>query len=126
MNAILSIKPQFVNEIEAGRKLFEYRKSIFRQPVERVYIYASSPVGRIVGEFQPVDVVFGVPAAVWEETWQFSGITKRFFDEYFMGRSSAYAIEIRNFVKYDIPLDLPLGVHAPQNFCYIDSLIAVH
>ncbi len=122
MNAILSIKPQFVDEIEAGRKLFEYRKSIFRQPVERVYIYASSPVGRIIGEFQPADVVFGVPAAVWEETWQFSGITKRFFDEYFMGRSSAYAIVIRNFVKYDIPLDLPQGVHAPQNFCYIDSL----
>lgn len=122
MNAILSIKPQFVDEIEAGRKLFEYRKSIFKQPVERVYIYASSPVSRIIGEFQPIDVVVGAPAAVWNKTWQFSGITKSFFDDYFMGRPSAYAIVIRNFVKYDIPIDLPHGVHAPQNFCYIDSL----
>lgn len=122
MNAILSIKPQFVDEIEAGRKLFEYRKSIFKQPVERVYIYASSPVSRIIGEFQPIDVVVGAPAAVWNKTWQFSGITKSFFDDYFMGRPSAYAIVIRNFVKYDIPIDLPKGVHAPQNFCYIDSL----
>lgn len=46
MNAILSIKPEFVKEIVSGRKRYEYRKAIFRQPVEKVYIYM--PLRRLV------------------------------------------------------------------------------
>ena len=98
MNAILSIKPQFVEEIVAGKKKFEYRKSVFKQPVEKVYVYASAPISKVIGEFQPVDVVSGVPADVWKETKKFSGITKKFFDEYYKGRKTAYAIVIQNFV----------------------------
>ncbi len=64
MNAILSIKPEFVEEIKAGKKRYEYRKCIFKQPVEKVYVYASAPVSKVIGEFQPVDVVTGAPAEV--------------------------------------------------------------
>ena len=65
MNAILSIKPEYVAEIKAGRKRFEFRKAIFKEPVGKVYIYASAPVSMVVGEFQPVDVVKGSPDDVW-------------------------------------------------------------
>ena len=122
MNAILSIKPQFVEEIVAGKKKFEYRKSVFKQPVEKVYVYASAPISKVIGEFQPVDVVVGTPGDVWKETNKFSGITKRVFDEYYKGRKTAYAIVIQNFVKYDCQVNLPKGMHAPQSFRYIDSL----
>ena len=57
MNVILSIKPEYVAEIKAGRKGFEFRKTIFKEKVEKVYIYASSPVSKVVGEFQPVDIL---------------------------------------------------------------------
>lgn len=122
MNAILSIKPQFVEEIVAGKKKFEYRKSVFKQPVEKVYVYASAPISKVIGEFQPVDVVSGVPADVWKKTKEFSGITKKFFDEYYKGKKTAYAIVIQNFVKYDCHVILPKGMHAPQSFRYIDLL----
>lgn len=122
MNAILSIKPQFVEEIVAGKKKFEYRKSVFKQPVEKVYVYASAPISKVIGEFQPVDVVSGVPADVWKETKKFSGITKKFFDEYYKGRKTAYAIVIQNFVKYDCLVNLPKGMHAPQSYCYVESI----
>lgn len=122
MNAILSIKPQFVEEIVAGKKKFEYRKSVFKQPVEKVYVYASSPISKVIGEFQPVDVVFGVPADVWKETKEFSGITKKYFDEYYKGRKTAYAIVIQNFLKYERQVSLPEGIHAPQSYCYVESL----
>ena len=39
MNAILSIKQEFVKEIVSGRKRYEYRKAIFRQPVEPTEIF---------------------------------------------------------------------------------------
>ncbi len=118
MNAILSIKPQFVEEIKAGRKRYEYRKSVFKQPVEKVYVYASAPVSMIIGEFQPVDVVSGTPAEVWNKTRQFSGITKNFFEAYYEGRSMAYAIVIQNFVEYEKPRKIPF--QAPQSYRYVD------
>lgn len=122
MNAILSIKPQFVKEIVAGRKRFEYRKSVFKQPVEKVFIYASAPISKVVGEFQPVDVISGTPAEVWKRTKQYSGVKKGFYDEYFHGRSTAYAIVIQNLVMYEEALTLPKDVKAPQSYCYIDRV----
>ena len=49
MKVALSIKPEYVAEIKAGRKRFEYRKAIFKQKVEKVYIYGSAPVSKVVG-----------------------------------------------------------------------------
>ena len=51
MKVLLSIKPQFVEEIFAGKKRFEYRKAIFSKDVDSVVIYSTKPVGKIVGEF---------------------------------------------------------------------------
>ena len=122
MNAILSIKPHFVEEIIKGKKKFEYRKSIFKQPVKKVYVYASAPISMVIGEFQPVDVIHGGPEEVWKKTRDFSGITKKFYNDYFKGRTTAYAIVIQNFVLYEKPKELPKGVHAPQSYCYIESI----
>ena len=122
MNAILSIKPKYVEEIKAGRKRFEFRKAVFKRPVEKVYIYASAPVSKVVGEFQPVDVLIDTPDKIWAKTRDYAGITEKFYKEYFAGKQTAYAIVIQNFVKYDKPFPLPEGVKAPQSFCYIDHI----
>lgn len=66
-NIILSIKSQYVEEIKAGRKLYEFRKAIFKRKVAKVYIYASAPVSKVVGEFQPVEVIQGTPEEVWQQ-----------------------------------------------------------
>lgn len=120
MNVVLSIKPEYVAEIKAGRKRFEFRKAIFKQKVEKVYIYASSPVSKVVGEFQLVDVLVGTPDEIWVITQNYAGITKVFFNEYFKGRTIAYAIEIKNLRIYDEPVALTF--QAPQSFRYIEQL----
>lgn len=122
MNAILSIKPQFVKEILVGTKKFEFRKTFFKQPVSRVFVYASAPVSKIVGEFHPSIVVAGAPEDVWRWAGWLSGISKETFDEYYKGRNIAYAIWIENFLKYSYPVDLPKGTRAPQNYCYVKTL----
>ena len=61
MKALLSIKPQFVEEIVAGNKLYEYRKKIFKKDVDTVVIYSSKPVGRIIGEFLIDEVLSDEP-----------------------------------------------------------------
>lgn len=121
MNAILSIKPQFVEEIIAGRKGYEFRKKGFKLPVQTVYVYASSPVCRIVGEFELGDVLEDTPERLWSRTSARSGITKLFFDEYFMSHTVGFALEIKSFKRYDKPINPYLfidGFHAPQSFCY--------
>ena len=125
MNAILSIKPQFVEEILAGKKKYEYRKIVFKQPVKKVYIYASAPVSRIVGEFEVAQILSSEPSQMWQQTKKYSGISKRFFDGYFNGRSEGYAIEIKNLVHYERPVNPYVriaGFHAPQSFCYVDEI----
>ena len=119
-NVILSIKPEYVAEIKAGRKRFEFRKAIFKEKGEKVYIYSSSPISKVVGEFQPVDILCDNPDRIWEMTRVYSGISEQFYKEYFSGRNVAYAIVIQNLKIYDTPKVLPF--HAPQSFRYIDEL----
>ncbi len=128
MNILLSIKPEFVERIFSGEKKFEYRKSIFkRNDVERVVIYSTLPEGKVVGEFSIKTVHNSSPKMIWRKTRVHSGVNKQFYDLYFNGRDSAYAIEIGEVVKYDRPLDLSElegGLSAPQSFTYLhnDSL----
>ena len=126
MNAILSIKPQFVEEIIAGRKLFEFRKKSFKQEVNTVFVYASSPICRIVGEFKLGAILEGTPEHVWSLTADHSGITKRYYDQYFSCHKVSYALEIKSFKRYKTPINPYLTIrdfHAPQSFCYTNEQV---
>lgn len=124
MKALLSIKPEFVNEIINGHKKFEYRKKIFKKDVDTVVIYASMPVGKIVGEFTIDKIINKSPNEVWAETKEYSGISFEFFTDYFEGREEAYAIQIKEFHKYDVPIDPYEELNnfvPPQSFRYLDD-----
>lgn len=126
MKVLLSIRPEFVEEIIEGRKKFEYRKSIFkRDDVSSVVVYATKPYGKVVGEFQIEDIIQDCPSNIWKETKQYSGISKKYFNEYFKGRDTGFAIQIKDFIKYDIPMDLNYFnkniTVAPQSFRYIEG-----
>ncbi|WP_141604480.1 ASCH domain-containing protein [Terrilactibacillus laevilacticus] len=123
MKVLLSIKPEFVEGIISGEKKYEYRKSIFkRNDVSSVVVYATKPYGKVVGEFEIENILIDDPGNIWNQTKEFSGITKSFFNSYFEGRKKGVAIQIRDFRKYENPLDLfefdkDLKV-PPQSFCY--------
>ena len=126
MNAILSIKQQFVDEIIAGRKKYEFRKTYFKKKVEKIFIYVSHPVCLIIGEFSLGRVLEGTPEQLWTQTSDRSGVTKYFFDKYFMSHKIGFALEIKSFKKYKKPLnpyDIIKGFHAPQSFCYTNEII---
>lgn len=121
MKALLAIKPEFVKKILSGIKKYEYRKVIFTKKVNKVIIYASSPVSKVVGEFTIDSIVKGKPNKVWEETKNYAGITESYFKDYFKGKDTAYAIKIKDCCKYSKPLSLKeIGVqYAPQSFSYL-------
>lgn len=121
MKALLAIKPEFVKKIFSGVKKYEYRKVIFTKKVDKVIIYASSPISKVVGEFTIDSIVKGKPNKVWEETKNYAGITESYFKDYFKGKDTAYAIKIKDCCKYSKPLSLKeIGVqYAPQSFVYL-------
>lgn len=119
----MSIQPQFVERIATGEKTFEYRKAVFKQEVDKVVVYASKPVGRVVGEFTIKQIRQNTPEQIWNETRFASGITETFFFEYFQNKEKAFAIEILSYTPYEQPLPLkefaPHLKAPPQSYCYL-------
>jgi len=126
-SVLLSIRPEYAKEIIHGRKKYEFRKSTFKkQPVDHVYISASSPIKKLVGTFRVGQIVKDKPKILWDRFGDCSGISKERFFEYFAGRSSAYAIGIDRVGVFDPPIDpmeyIP-GFAASQSFYYFDDTL---
>jgi len=123
MKALLSIKPEFADKILSGDKRYEFRKVLFKRNVDTIVIYATMPVGKIIGEFKVEDILQDKPASLWDRTKEYSGITQDFFNQYFKGKSKAFAIQIKSPSRYREPFDLKkLLLHGvpPQSFCYLN------
>lgn len=124
MNVIMSIRPYFCQLILDGQKRYEYRKRVFTMmDVDKVYIYASKPISKIVGCFTIKRIISDTPSMIWSQTHEQGGISKKQFLDYFKGHSVAHAIEIHEVVELDIPInpkEVIQGFTAPQNYCYVD------
>ncbi|EXU75998.1 ASCH domain-containing protein [Erwinia mallotivora] len=123
MKVLLSIKPEYAESILDGQKRFEFRKTMFRnKEVKTVVIYATMPVGKVIGEFEIDEIISSEPSELWTITKRYAGITRGFFDEYFSDKNRAFAIAVKNPRRYESPLSLSElipGAVPPQSFRYI-------
>lgn len=117
----MSIRPPYAEAIFRGEKRFEFRRTIFRRPVDVVLIYVTSPVCLVAGEFDVAEVIDDSVDGLWDRTFPYAGINRDLFREYFAGRDIGYAIEIGSVRRYAQPLDLTssFGIRPPQSFVYI-------
>lgn len=122
MKVLLSIKPEFAFKIFEGTKEYEFRKVIFKRPnIKTVVVYASSPVQRVIGEFEIDTILKETPEKIWEKTKSKSGISEEFFYDYFYNREVAYAIKIKKVTQYKESFNLrdKFDVLPPQSFAYL-------
>src|SRR5690349_17595616 len=104
MKVLLSIKPEFARKIFEGSKKFEFRRSIFKNPeIKTVVVYASSPVQKVVGEFEIEKIINCDLETLWNQTEEHSGISKDYFLDYFSDKEKGFAIQIKNTKKYPNP-----------------------
>ena len=125
MDVLLSIKPKYVKSIINGDKRYEFRKTIFKnREIDRIFIYSSSPVKKIVGTFEIGGILEDHPVDLWDTVKEFAGIDDRDFFAYFEGKSRAFAIEIQNLQEFNDPINpyetMP-GFVLPQSYCYMDG-----
>lgn len=126
MNVILSIKPEFVEKIFSGEKKYEYRKVLFKQKVDTVYIYASRPISKIVGEFKIEEIICDTPENIWNLTKEQSGVTKKFFYKYYEGKDKGVALKIKDCKEYEEgvnPGSLVTNFKVPQSFIYTNTKV---
>ena len=124
MKVLLSIRPEYAKRIFEGSKKYEYRKRIFkRTDVDTIVVYATKPIGKVIGEFKIDKILRDDPMAIWEMTKGYSGIEKKDYVEYFKDNEKGYALSIKDTNIYKEPLELyeiyPKIKTAPQSFMYI-------
>lgn len=124
MRVLFSIHPEYAESILDGSKKFEFRRRIYaRDDVKTVVIYATAPVGMIVGEFDIGEVLSDTPERLWEQTKDHAGIDASYFSNYFNGRDEAFAISVKTARRYKTPISLvqafPDSPVAPQSFRYM-------
>lgn len=122
--ALISIKPQFANQILFGVKRFEYRKRPVSDDTTHLLLYMTAPVMRIVGIASIKKVHSGTPSKIWEETRSGAGVVRNFYRTYFKGVKKAYAIELDKVIPFNEwinPKEIDKNFRAPQSFKYIDN-----
>jgi type I restriction enzyme S subunit len=126
MDVLLSIKPKYVKSILEGEKRYEFRKTIFKnREINRIYIYSSSPVKKIVASFVIGDILEDCPSDLWDTVKEYAGINDRDFFAYFEGKSRAFAIEIHNLRELPDPIDpyeTMSGFVPPQSYYYMKGM----
>jgi len=123
--ALFSIKPEYAEAILDGRKTYELRRRLFaREDVERIVVYASSPVQRVVGEFTVEKILALEPRKLWSATSKGAAVHRDFFDAYFEGRELGFAVKVGKTRRYGRPKTLTeyCGLaRPPQSFCYLGA-----
>ena len=118
----MSIHPQYADAILAGTKRVEFRKRRLAPDVSTVVIYATQPVGRIVGTFEVLGHDVAPPAELWDRHGTHAGISLTGYDEYYAQTPAAVGILIGSVQQLSQPrqvTDLPGVSRPPQSFSYL-------
>jgi predicted transcriptional regulator len=123
---LLSIKPQYAAAILRGVKKYEFRRTIFSRRVDVVLLYVSTPVQRVVAEFDVLSVISKPLPMLWKKTGRYAGIDKASFFNYFKGHHIGHAIKIGEVRQYNEPFCpvKELGLMPPQSFSYLEPIFA--
>ena len=119
---LIPIKPEYVDKILSGNKKYEYRKIKPKRKVDKMIIYSTYPIMKVVGEVEIINIIEDNIHNLWESTNQYSGISKDKFYKYFNNKNIGFAYKLGKVIKYDKTKKLTeIGInYTPQSFIYLD------
>lgn len=125
-SALISIHPEYADKILNGEKTLEFRRKWAVKHVDTIYIYATSPVQRIVGSASVKQVTTGTNNCLWNLSKEKKGgISREKLFAYLDGVKTGVAIELNNANRFNIKVDpkLTLGkdFRPPQSFRYLST-----
>ena len=123
---LISIHPCYTDQILSGKKRIEFRRCWAAYPVDKIVIYATSPLQHIVAVARVKKVTIASPNKLCELSAKVGGgISKNKLIAYLHGKKRAYGIELTTVRSFKKPL-LPINIfgkrfRAPQSFSYVDK-----
>ncbi len=120
---LISIHPEHVKNIISSKKVFEYRKYVPKDEVERLVIYVTSPIKKIVAVAEVLNILSASPSSLWKQTDKGGAINRTFFNDYFKNRKMARAFSLGKITELKAPLELSHidNVTPPQSFRYLSD-----
>jgi predicted transcriptional regulator len=104
---LLSVRPRYAEAILTGTKNAEIRRQRpGAQPGTPVIIYATKPVGAVVGVAYIDQIIEGSPAELWPLHHHETGVTQDEYDQYLQGSSTAYLLLLDGARRLSRPLTL--------------------
>ncbi|MEP0338998.1 MAG: ASCH domain-containing protein [Alphaproteobacteria bacterium] len=127
-DALISIKPRFVDLILSGVKTVELRRRAPQIPENTtIWIYSTVPIAKVLA-FATVGAVYeGPKGAIWERFSESMAISRSEFEKYLSGSERASAIQLKKVQKIEDPVALShiksqvSNFHPPQFFQKIFS-----
>ena len=116
------MKPKYAYALLSGNKTVEFRRTTFRRRVDSAYIYATSPIGQVIGVLDITRVVPGTPEELWNWFGGLGGIGREEYGKYYDGCSIGYALLVGNPRRLEpgIPLaQFADSSRPPQSFMYL-------
>ena len=123
---LISVKPRFAHAILRGDKLVELRR--VRPNLtkgDEIILYESSPTCAVVARAKVAELIEATPLSLWRLIHEESGVTRQEFNQYFAGRSRAFAIRLSDVQELDEPIGLRElrravpGFAPPQSYHYL-------
>jgi predicted transcriptional regulator len=122
----MSIHPRYADAIMDGAKGVEFRKRALAGDISTVLVYATAPVGRLVGTFQLSDTMTAKPRDLWREFAAVGCIEQDAFDAYYLDRDTGVGLLVASPRRFDFPVRLEQLVPSPrppQSFVYIPTKV---
>jgi predicted transcriptional regulator len=120
-DALISIKPKYVDKILNGQKAVEIRtRKVNLQNDARLWIYSTLPMGSIQAMAYVQQVDIDSPKTIWGKYSKSIGITKNNFDCYVNGSNKISAIVTKKIFRLPSEISLETmrsivpGFHPPQ------------
>jgi predicted transcriptional regulator len=123
---LLSVRPRFAESILAGTKRAEIRRQRPRiRPGTPVIIYATMPLGAVIGTANIDRVCEGTPTELWDRYHPEVGVSQEEFDQYLSGTSTAYLLLLSGARRLGTPLTLDdmresADFQPPRSYRYVD------
>ena len=120
----MAIHPEYAEAILQGRKHVEFRKRPLADDVRTVVMYATSPVKRVVGEFNVQRNLYMTPGELWAAAGAVGAIDADAYSSYFARAEMAVGLVVDTPKRY--PREVPLAAltpapAVPQSFCYLSD-----
>lgn len=123
---LLSVRPQYAQSILAGTKTAEIRRQ--RPDIDPgipVIIYATKPVGAVIGTACIDRIYAGTPARLWQQHQDHLGISRDEFDQYLHGIVAAYVLMLTSPRRLAQPLTLDqmresAAFQPPRSYRYVN------